>query len=323
MKKIFKTSMCIMLVISMLAFPEEKLQAKTYTGVIEDKFKYTFDTENLVVTFEGEGSFDGNYDTDTNDVLWRYGSSHMRWVLGEGITQIESLKKENYVISIQLPQSLRIIDNYAFNKCRGLRRITIPAGVEFIGKEAFANSGTLRQITNYSNQTVYLPSYFSSRCKYPLPFDYYVNGELAVTVPPGKTAVGVGKAYRVHLECNGGKLGSRKLKVGVPMQRKNGPSEVEIQYSTNKSFKKHQSVVVSHDQVMRTGTWEFTKKNKKKHYKLAHNRKKEMLTITLSKLKTKKTYYFRFRYSGGLAKPDGSELSWYNTGDWFKKSVKM
>lgn len=392
----FKTSMCIMLVVSMLVFPG-KVQAKIYAGVIEDKFKYTLDTEKMVMTFEGEGSFGGDYYTDASEVVQRFRSRHMRWVLGEGITRIKYMENPNFVTSFQLPQSLKTIDEYAFYRCRGLREIEIPSGVETIGKKAFAKCSTLRKVVNHSNQTVYLPGHpdFFYTNRDALPFNYYVDGELAVTVPPGKTAVGVGKRYRVYLERNDGivvkgdfdyqigeplklprvkkkgyifygwtakqtswyawytisneeathdiygstlnwngpqtlyaqfikvtakKFGRRKLKVGVPMRWRKGPSKLEIQYSTNKKFKKHQSIVVDHGQAKKI--WiNGQKKNRKKHYKLTYNKKK--LYITFSKLKAKKTYYFRFRYSGGLEKPDGSELSWKNTGDWFKKSVKM
>lgn len=403
--RIFKTAICILLVLSILAFPAEKVQAKIYTGVTEDNFKYTLDTEEKVMAFEGEGSFRG-YDFSSSVAggeAWKFASLRMHWVIGEGITRIECMKA-NFMTSIQLPQSLKIIDEYAFNYCWGLEKIEIPNGVETIKKSAFSNCVTLREVINHSNQTVYLPSHpdFTHKDKYSLPFDYYVDGEPAVTVPPGKTAVGIGKQYRVYLERNGGKLskadkkkkiyyqigeplklprlkkkgyifcgwtakeksryawytisnedshdiygstlnwrgpqtlyaqftkvstkklGKRKLKVGVPMWKYENTDKLEIQYSTNKKFKKHQSVIVKATRVMKI--WEFGKKNKNKHYKLTYNRKKEMLFITLSKLKTKKTYYFRFRYSGDLEKPGyeiADEIFWYNTGDWFKKSVKM
>lgn len=393
--KFFKTGICILLVLSMLAFPAEKVRAEIYTGVTEDNFKYTVDTEEKVMTFEGEGSFRG-YDI-TRGEAWRFENLRMHWIIGEGITSIEHIKY-NYMISIQLPQSLKIIDENAFSSCVCLGKIEIPSGVETIGKTAFSNCVLLREVINHSNQTVYLPSHPDFTHEDELPFDYYVDGELAVTVPPGKTAVGIGKQYRVYLERNGGKLskadkkkkiyyqigeslklprlkkkgyvfcgwtaketsryawytisnedthdvygstlnwngpktlyaqftkvsakklGKRKLKVGVPMWKYRDSDKLEIQYSTNKKFKKHQSVVVKATRVMKI--WEFGKKNKNKHYKLTYNRKKEMLFITLSKLKTKKKYYFRFRYIGTLDLGT-DEAWWYNTGDWFKKSVKM
>lgn len=69
--------------------------------------------------------------------------------------------------------------------------------------------------------------------------------------------------------------------------------------------------------------WELGKKNRKKHYKLNYNRKKKMLSVTLSKLKANKKYYFRFQYSGYDYYLSYTDEYIHTTGDWFKKSVQM
>lgn len=67
-------------------------------------------------------------------------------------------------------------------------------------------------------------------------------------------------------------------------------------------------------------TW---KEKQKKHYKLNYSRKKKMLSVTLSKLKANKKYYFRFQYSGITYADSDNEIYIHATGDWFKKSVQM
>ena len=51
------------------------------------------------------------------------------------------------LISIQLPETLTIIDNCAFNNCSGLISIVIPDSVTNIGFEVFLNCSSLKEIT--------------------------------------------------------------------------------------------------------------------------------------------------------------------------------
>ena len=67
---------------------------------------------------------------------------------------------------------------------------------------------------------------------------------------------------------------------------------------------------------------ELKKINKKQHYLLKFSRKKKTLSVTLSKLKAGKKYYFRFQYQGYFPSAT-EELDVMRFGDWFKKTVKM
>ena len=49
------------------------------------------------------------------------------------------------VESIKLPNSIKVIDRYAFCDCPSLKKITIPASVEEIGDHAFENCPSLEQ----------------------------------------------------------------------------------------------------------------------------------------------------------------------------------
>jgi hypothetical protein len=48
---------------------------------------------------------------------------------------------------IQFPPNLRLIDCYAFQRCKSLRTIQIPASVEMIGENAFRNCAKLEEVT--------------------------------------------------------------------------------------------------------------------------------------------------------------------------------
>lgn len=113
------------------------------------------------------------------------------------------------------------------------------------------------------------------------------------------------------------KPGRGKLKLGLSKWRDAG--KLEIQYSTNKKFKNHKTIIVKQGQL--SDLWPYAKKYKKGAYKLFYKKSKRMLTVTFNKLKPKKKYYFRFRYSGN--DPLNEDETVYSVGDWFKKSIKM
>ena len=65
--------------------------------------------------------------------------------------------------SVIIPNSVKIIGNYAFEACRDLRSITIPSSVTSIGECAFSNCKSLKSITIPNNVT-YIGEYAFSNC---------------------------------------------------------------------------------------------------------------------------------------------------------------
>ena len=72
-----------------------------------------------------------------------YGSSVIRVVLGEGITEIGYGAFQNCTAleEVVLPQSLRLIDAMAFYGCTNLKTIELPSGLTQIRAEVFFSSG--------------------------------------------------------------------------------------------------------------------------------------------------------------------------------------
>lgn len=407
--RIFKNCIIVLLIFSMSVFPIEKLQAESYTATFGN-ITYTIDIGKNIIIIEGEGTLGRLFSWDEKDPLEEQkellATRCMHYVIGEGITKLEEyFTKYASVKSIHLPKSLKEIEDNAFTRCRHLESIVIPEGVEKIGKTALDDCQRLKTVTNYSSAEVYLPNHSdiysddsNDRIPYDYsgrPYDFYVDGKISTTVPPGKTAIGKAKQCKAKLHSAGGtiiqnnsqryvyyrygeplplptvtrkgyifcgwttkeqsnyawrtitnedtgdpysstmywyrnkdlyaqfakidtkKLGKRKLKLSI--SKWIDANKLEIHYSTNKYFKNYKSIIVKSSQLMKI--WEFGKENKEKHYKLNYSRKMKMLSITLSKLKKNKKYYFRFQYSGlNFA---WSEIFIYSTGDWFKKSVKM
>lgn len=77
------------------------------------------------------------------------------------VTQIGASAFQNNVNLITLPaqesieprlyQHIRVIDEYAFSGCDGLRTIHIPSSIEIIGGNAFSNCSNLENVELYSN----------------------------------------------------------------------------------------------------------------------------------------------------------------------------
>ncbi len=391
---IYKINICFFLLFSILAFPAGRLHAKTITGAAGWDLTFSLDTKNHTLTFEGEGPMGDYMSSEYISKCEKHGKLH--WILGEGITRIIQVNSNaaSYMKSIELPNSLETIDDTAFRYCSSLENIVIPENVKSIGQTAFRDCISLKTVENYSNQTIYLPSYPLKDSPRYIHYNYYVDGVLTQTVPPGKTAVGKVIPYQAHLFAKGGNLKKKynnilyryaeplilptvkkkgyifcgwttyrkysnyswfnitnedngdvfgstmnwegpqnlyaqyakvttkkmgKKKLMVNLSKWYNADQLEIQYSTNKNFKNHQSIIVKSEQLMKI--WEFGKINKKKHYKLNYKKNKKQLTLTLNKLKTSKRYYFRFQFSG-YVRLNADEYV-YETGDWFQKSVKM
>lgn len=121
------------------------------------------------------------------------------------------------------------------------------------------------------------------------------------------------KLFAQYAKVTMKKLGKRKLKVSLSKWVDAG--QLEIQYSTNKTFKDAKSIVAEYSHGSLVAPID------EKNCSLKFNRKKKTLSLTLNKLKPKKRYYFRFQYNrteSGVVQEDVLSIS-----DWFQKSVKM
>lgn len=195
-----------MVLLSLLIIPIVKSKAKTITGIAGYALTYTLDTEQHTITLKGEGPLGDYLSPEYSSDCRAFGKMH--WKLDEGITRIAGINNNacRYMKSIQLPKTLETIDDTAFRNCINLESITIPENVETIGPTAFRDCISLKRVENHSRQTVYLPTYPMDNAPEYVRYNYYVNGKLTAIVPPGKTAIGKAKLYRVYLNTKGGKL---------------------------------------------------------------------------------------------------------------------
>lgn len=183
LSKKIKTVITAIFLFIIAVYPAKELRAEIFTGTAGGNISYKVDTEAKITT-----------------------------VNGEGVTEIEYISSVSakYMESIELPSSLKAIHEGAFAGCRRLIHIEIPENVETIGKTAFQDCEWLKTVINHSGATIFLPSHpdFSDGRKYSreIPYEYYVDGKLAITVPPGKTAIGKARKYKVNLENEGGTL---------------------------------------------------------------------------------------------------------------------
>lgn len=85
-----------------------------------------------------------------NGVLTDYFGGSTNIAILEGVHTIDgcAFRRETrkIIMSIQLPESLEIIDDYAFDFCEKLERIVIPSNVKKIGKGAFSLCTELKEV---------------------------------------------------------------------------------------------------------------------------------------------------------------------------------
>ena len=67
----------------------------------------------------------------------------------EGIEEIPSFGfcKSDYLITVNLPTTLKEIRNHTFYDCENLEKIDVPEGVSYIGKAAFCYCGSLKEVS--------------------------------------------------------------------------------------------------------------------------------------------------------------------------------
>lgn len=127
------------------------------------------------------------------------------------------------VAELNLPESLKKIEEGALDDLWSMQSITIPSHVTEVPSVMFKKCENLRTIQNLSSQTLHLPDtdvpvlHWYEESGWPMPvfsepgLEYYVDGEKTTEVPPGKTAVGVAKSFPLTYHLNGGKLVGKKV----------------------------------------------------------------------------------------------------------------
>ena len=68
--------------------------------------------------------------------------------IGKGLSQIPSgLFAGSHLKTIEMSESVRSIDTYAFTECRSLKKVNIPYGVKTIDIGAFSHNCSLKEVT--------------------------------------------------------------------------------------------------------------------------------------------------------------------------------
>ncbi len=125
MKTTFKKSLAIVLVMIMLFCTLLiTASAKIYSGTCGDKLKWFLDTSTGVFKISGAGSME-DYSFETTP-----------WYLYRG-----------YIKSVNIPDGVTTIGEYAFYDCSSLTSITIPNSVTAIGDSAFKYCSSLTSVT--------------------------------------------------------------------------------------------------------------------------------------------------------------------------------
>ena len=86
-----------------------------------------------------------------NNTLYRYKGTapeNTKIVVKDGTTRIAGLTfwSQSNIVSIELPQTLTVIEHSAFEECTQLNSVTIPYYVTFIGANAFAECTSLTEV---------------------------------------------------------------------------------------------------------------------------------------------------------------------------------
>ena len=114
---------------------------------------------NWVLTSDGTLTISGEGEMDGDDNPYHLGGWMSPWynyrtqiftvVVEEGVTAIGGEAFHAFYDNIKkvtLPDSLEVINDYAFHGCNGLKDITIPDGVTDIGEMAFGHCDSLTEI---------------------------------------------------------------------------------------------------------------------------------------------------------------------------------
>ncbi len=156
MKRLYALILAIALLLSVLpisAYAASEIVASGYCGAI---WSSDMDGKNVTWTiysdgtmvFSGSGRMD---DFNKGDPEWDEcdGPAITKVIVEEGITNLGNSVFSNFskLVEVELPNSLTLINWWAFRECTSLKSITIPSGVTEIGSESpFTGCSSLEEI---------------------------------------------------------------------------------------------------------------------------------------------------------------------------------
>ncbi len=152
------------------------------SGKCGDNLTWTFDDSTDTLTISGTGEMYDYNGSDLNNGPWKnYREKCKTIIVNNGVTKIgqDAFRWFLNVTNITLPDSLIIIDEYAFEYCDSLTSVTIPNSVTTIGKDAFSGCNSLKSIVIPDSVVTIGVHAFS-----------YCNSLESVTIGNGITTIG-------------------------------------------------------------------------------------------------------------------------------------
>ena len=138
------------LVIIAVAFPKVTASAAYKSGTVGN-IEYTINGGHLIISGSGGMGYTSK---------WPWGRDITELTILEGVTSISrtAFAECRFLYSVELPNSLKIIENNAFSSCDNLGFVDIPSGVSKIGGSAFSDCYNLRRIVLPRDLTEFDPS---------------------------------------------------------------------------------------------------------------------------------------------------------------------
>ena len=149
MKNVFKKSLSLFLVLLMV-FSIAPTGIVTYAGAADDRIKWTFDGETLIVSGTGELSEEYTRTDEWIETLW---DKCLNVKIEEGITAIGEAAFGQFINikKVELPNTITEIGDWAFYQCENLKEINLPDSITVIGDRTFEKCYSLENLVLPSN----------------------------------------------------------------------------------------------------------------------------------------------------------------------------
>ena len=133
----------------------------------------TFTTANIQSSFTKSGK---TYTvTEIYDVAFQYCENLTSVIIPETITKIGACAfMGTNLRQVNIPSSVKIINNAAFRECSNLASVTIQEGVEILSDEVFCSCGSLESIT--------IPSTITSALKAPVSVSFLLSDKVELFI---------------------------------------------------------------------------------------------------------------------------------------------